>query len=125
LTEKGYFDFNEFSGETINSEEESVSNRIRQVSPSQGPTPPILQKIINLSDKIQVLILNFGGVGYRIDDLKRLGFSCRIQAILNFIVLASKLGFCIIMLMGVLICFLSLNLIVVVSEFEERTLKSL
>jgi hypothetical protein len=69
--------------------------------------------------------LNFGGVGYRIDDLKRLGFSCRIQAILNFVVLASKLGFCIIMLMGVLICFLSLNLIVVVSEFEERTLKSL
>ncbi|KAJ6995996.1 hypothetical protein NC653_012776 [Populus alba x Populus x berolinensis] len=43
------------TGETINSEEESVSNRIRQVSPSQGPTPPILQKIINLSDKIQNL----------------------------------------------------------------------
>ncbi|XP_073265178.1 kinesin-like protein KIN-14S isoform X1 [Populus alba] len=43
------------TGETINSEEESVSNRIRQVSPSQGPTLPILQKIINLSDKIQNL----------------------------------------------------------------------
>ncbi|KAJ6928762.1 hypothetical protein NC652_012793 [Populus alba x Populus x berolinensis] len=42
-------------GETINSEEESVSNRIRQVSPSQGSTLPILQKIINLSDKIQNL----------------------------------------------------------------------
>jgi hypothetical protein len=42
LTQKGYFDFNELSGETINSEEESVSNRIRQVSPSQGPTLPIL-----------------------------------------------------------------------------------
>ncbi|KAH8507322.1 hypothetical protein H0E87_009732, partial [Populus deltoides] len=40
--------------ETINSEE-SVSNRIQQVSPSQGPTLPILQKIINLSDKIQNL----------------------------------------------------------------------
>ncbi|KAG6775079.1 hypothetical protein POTOM_018505 [Populus tomentosa] len=43
------------TGETINSEEESVSKRIRQVSPSQGPTLPILQKIINLSDKIQNL----------------------------------------------------------------------
>uniref|UniRef100_B9MZX2 Kinesin motor domain-containing protein n=1 Tax=Populus trichocarpa TaxID=3694 RepID=B9MZX2_POPTR len=43
------------TGETINSEEESVSNRIRQVSPSQGTTLPILQKIINLSDKIQNL----------------------------------------------------------------------
>ncbi|KAI9393963.1 hypothetical protein POPTR_005G031500v4 [Populus trichocarpa] len=43
------------TGETINSEEESVSNRIRQVSPSQGPRLPILQKIINLSDKIQNL----------------------------------------------------------------------
>ena len=125
MTRKGYCDFNEFSGETINSEEESVSNRIQQVSPSQGPTLPILQKIINVSDKIQVLILNFGGVGYRVHDLKRLGFRCRIQAILNFIVLARKLGFCIIMLMGVLICYLSLNLIVVVLEFEERTLKSL
>ncbi|KAJ6683008.1 KINESIN-RELATED [Salix koriyanagi] len=41
--------------ETINSEEESVSNRIRQVSPTQGPTLPILQKIICLSDKIQNL----------------------------------------------------------------------
>ncbi|KAJ6737583.1 KINESIN-LIKE PROTEIN KIN-14S [Salix viminalis] len=40
--------------ETINSEE-SVSNRIRQVSPTQGPTLPILQKIISLSDKIQNL----------------------------------------------------------------------
>ncbi|KAJ6413976.1 hypothetical protein OIU84_006727 [Salix udensis] len=40
--------------ETINSEE-SVSNRIRQVSPTQGPTLPILQKIIGLSDKIQNL----------------------------------------------------------------------
>ncbi|KAJ6974315.1 kinesin-like protein KIN-14S [Populus alba x Populus x berolinensis] len=42
-------------GETINSEEENESSRNREVSPTQGPTLPILQKVIHLSNKIQNL----------------------------------------------------------------------
>ncbi|XP_061945324.1 kinesin-like protein KIN-14S [Populus nigra] len=42
-------------GETINSEEENESSRNREVSPPQGPTLPILQKVIHLSNKIQNL----------------------------------------------------------------------
>ncbi|XP_011023634.1 PREDICTED: kinesin-like protein klp-3 [Populus euphratica] len=42
-------------GETINSEEENESSGNREVSPTQGPTLPILQKVIHLSNKIQSL----------------------------------------------------------------------
>ncbi|CAK7340697.1 unnamed protein product [Dovyalis caffra] len=42
-------------GETINSEEDSMYRRNREVSPTQGPTLPILQKVIHLSNKIQNL----------------------------------------------------------------------
>jgi kinesin family protein C2/C3 len=53
-----FFFLNEFSGETINSEEENESSRNREVSPTQGPTLPILQKVIHLSNKIQVQLLS-------------------------------------------------------------------
>lgn len=41
--------------ETTNSmDQDSLSNGIREISPVQGPTLPILQKIICLSSKIEV-----------------------------------------------------------------------
>ncbi|KAF9669950.1 hypothetical protein SADUNF_Sadunf13G0017900 [Salix dunnii] len=42
-------------GETVTSDEENESSRNREVSPTQGHTLPILQKVIHLSNKIQNL----------------------------------------------------------------------
>jgi kinesin family protein C2/C3 len=58
LCESKEVSVNNHNSDAVEESEDTITSGNQEVSPANGPTLPILQKIIDCSDKIKVLLLS-------------------------------------------------------------------